>query len=377
MALAALQALLRTVYADVESQEDIKQDKASKLAQKLCDTCLLELKEPDKSNATPATKILAAAVSASGWSADAGLGKLVLMRDTGSLASYTVPRAFAQILNGFRGTESIHQHAALFKVTAQLLKNLRSCPVERPAEPLVHFREELLSMCTSNLGVQNTRSNALEALVQLCHLPGCLDGDELVFALQSLTNLLVKPDGNGSEDIAEELLHGLRELAAMHPRETEDNVMPALFGLLPDSAPSKQDLTSIGAYKLGLACLTSLATVQPLFETLLIRLLARVDSALAPRSSPALQYSQDTLYAHHLLTTLRIVLERKVHAGHNDVAGQAERICSRLYGRFVQPAVSEAPPTRSPAIEPRLIEDAGKVIMLLVQQLDQRYVFFV
>jgi hypothetical protein len=66
MALRALKALLQTVYAEAESQEDISQDKASRLAQKLCDTCLLELKEADKSNATPATKILSAAVSASG-----------------------------------------------------------------------------------------------------------------------------------------------------------------------------------------------------------------------------------------------------------------------------------------------------------------------
>lgn len=66
MALSALRALLQTVYAEVDSPEEIKQDNASKLARKLCDTCLLELKEADKSNATPATKILAAALSASG-----------------------------------------------------------------------------------------------------------------------------------------------------------------------------------------------------------------------------------------------------------------------------------------------------------------------
>ena len=75
LALRALRALLRTVYAEVDTQEDISQDKASKLAQKLCDTCLLELKEADKSNATPATNILAAAVSASGvFESDLHLG---------------------------------------------------------------------------------------------------------------------------------------------------------------------------------------------------------------------------------------------------------------------------------------------------------------
>ena len=226
-------------------------------------------------------------------------------------------------------------------------------------------------MCTSNLSVTNTRTNALDCLVRSCQLPGCLDQDELVFALQSMTDLLAKPNAHGSEDIAEEALHGLHELAAIHPKEMEENVMPPLFGLLPDTAPSKQNQAAIDAYKLALACLTTLGAVQQLFEVLLIRLLARLDTALAPRSSAAGQHSQDALYAHHLLTTLRIVLEKKVAAGHKDVAGQAQKICSRLYSRFIPPALASKV-DKAPTGEPRIIDDAGKIIMLLVQQLDQR-----
>lgn len=44
----------------------LPQDKASNIYQKIKDTCLLELKDADKTNATSATKILAQAVAASG-----------------------------------------------------------------------------------------------------------------------------------------------------------------------------------------------------------------------------------------------------------------------------------------------------------------------
>lgn len=228
-------------------------------------------------------------------------------------------------------------------------------------------------MCTSSLTNANTRTDALDCLVRLCQLPACLDGDELVFALQSMTNLLVKPEANGGEDIAEEALQGLRELASIHPKEVEENVMPPLFGLLPNTAPSKQDTSSIDAYKLALACLTTLGTVQPLFETLLIRLLARLDTALAPKATAGSQHAQDALYAHHLLTALRIVLEKKVAAGHIDIAMQAQKLCSRLYARFIPPALVDGA-TTLPALEPKIIDDAGRIIMLLVQQIDQRYV---
>ena len=61
-ALAAVQVLIKTIYAEeevaVESDEDIQG-----LARDACEECINILKEPEKSQAKPATKVLCAFIS--------------------------------------------------------------------------------------------------------------------------------------------------------------------------------------------------------------------------------------------------------------------------------------------------------------------------
>lgn len=61
-ALAAMQVLIKTIYAEeeaaVESDEDIQG-----LARDACQECINILKEPEKSQAKPATKVLCAFIS--------------------------------------------------------------------------------------------------------------------------------------------------------------------------------------------------------------------------------------------------------------------------------------------------------------------------
>ena len=61
-ALAAMQVLIKTIYAEeeaaVESDEDIQG-----LARDACEECINILKEPEKSQAKPATKVLCAFIS--------------------------------------------------------------------------------------------------------------------------------------------------------------------------------------------------------------------------------------------------------------------------------------------------------------------------
>ena len=71
LARSALRSMLRTLYPDeAEANDDaemLKDGKAGVL-RKLCEACNLELKDSDKTNAAPATRILAAALAASGES---------------------------------------------------------------------------------------------------------------------------------------------------------------------------------------------------------------------------------------------------------------------------------------------------------------------
>lgn len=61
-ALVAIQVLVKTIYAEeeaaVESDEDIQG-----LARNVCEECINILKEPEKSQAKPATKVLCAFIS--------------------------------------------------------------------------------------------------------------------------------------------------------------------------------------------------------------------------------------------------------------------------------------------------------------------------
>ena len=255
---------------------------------------------------------------------------------------------------------------------ARLLEQLRECPVANPAEPFLDFREEVLSLCTSSLASSATGSQALDCLVQLVQLPGCLDGDELVFALQSITSLLVSV---GSPDVGEDAsaaaLDGLASVSQLFPKRIEETVLPSLFGRLPDRAPAVNDHASIASYRFALACLATLCVLPELFEVLLIRILSRLESTCNFKPEEPAQHAQSALYAHHLLTTLRVVLEKKIAASHKDVAIRATNITSRLYGLFIPPTLANEV-VRTAATEPRILEDVGRILMLLVQQLDEK-----
>ena len=283
-----------------------------------------------------------------------------------------MPKAFEQLLHIYKVPDEIQQRPALFTVMARLLEQLRECPVANPAEAFLDFREEVLSLCTSSLALSTTGSQALDCLVQLVQLPGCLDGDELVFALQSITSLLVSV---GSPDVGEDAsaaaLDGLASVSQLFPKRIEETVLPSLFGRLPDRAPSINDRPAIASYRLALACLATLCVLPELFEVLLIRLLSRLESTCNFKTEEPAQHAQNNLYAHHLLTTLRVVLEKKIAAGHKDVAIRATSITSRLYGLFIPPTLTYEE-IRTAATEPRILEDAGRILMLLVQQLDEK-----
>jgi hypothetical protein len=78
------------------------------------------------------------------------------------------------------------------------------------------------------------------------------------------------------------------------------------------------------------------------------------------------------LYCHHLLTTLRVVIEKKIKAGHKDIQSCASRVINRLFGLFIS-RNQDTSTKSSAATSTRLMGDAGRIITSLVQQMDERY----
>ena len=64
-ALNTTQILIRTIYGPKESSEDTSET-LSGLAKEICDECLELMKEPEKSQAIPASKVMASLIGTTG-----------------------------------------------------------------------------------------------------------------------------------------------------------------------------------------------------------------------------------------------------------------------------------------------------------------------
>lgn len=299
---------------------------------------------------------------------------MLTVSSIGTLAEYVTPKVFSHLLHIYKLPDEVHQRPALFNAMASLLTGLRKCPSNRRAEPFGPFREEVLSVAASSLRTPATRQTALDCIVQMIQLPHSLNEEEQTFALQAIVDLLTKPTLDNSEDIGAIALEGLVTIAPLYTKQIEEVVLPPLFGLLPEQAPSRQDQIGIDRYRLGLAALAELCGLPELFETLIIRFLARLETLLHSSDSSVLsndktQYGQNVLYAYHISAAFRIVLEKKIKKNHTDLQRFSEGVLSRLYSFLVQPSLGSSS-ARHIGKEARIIDGVGRIATLFVQQMD-------
>lgn len=290
---------------------------------------------------------------------------------SGILAHNLVPKVFDQILDTYKLPDKAQQRSALLQTMGELIKAMQQTSDPLAKAALSTYREEVLSLCASNLDTSSTQEQALFCLAQLSEVPDCLSKDELTYAVQCITDALVKPPAEGSEDMAASSLEALATLADLRAPFIEEITLPPLFQLLPDSAPSQESGSATAEYKVALAALAKLCLQPALFETLLIRLLGRIELLCTTSTESQAQAQQTVLYAHHLLTTLRVVIEKKVAAGHLDLQTSASRVLHRLCGLFIGSCIRRDR-VYSAGRSPRLLTDAGKIVTLLVQRMDER-----
>lgn len=372
--------MLSTLFPDESENGEndnisLPQDKAIGIYNKMKDHCLLELKDADKTNAIPATKILCQALTASGEFQvipTSGMHAADLLLKLGILAHHLVPVVFEHVLDAYKSPDKVQQRSALFQIMGHLVKALQASPGPLGRQALSAYREEVLSLAASNLGTSSTQEQALFCLAQLTELTDCLSHQELVFALQSITDVLVKPDEDTIDDMAANALDALDSLTKLYPSDIEEITLPPLMQLLPDVAPSREDTSGIAEYRVALASLATLCISPTLFETFLIRILSRVERLSRPSTDVSQAQQQTILYCHHLLTTLRVVIEKKIKADHKDIQTCASRVIHHLFGLFVNRNQDPSSVT-SVATSTKLIGDAGRIITLLVQQMDERY----
>lgn len=242
------------------------------------------------------------------------------------------------------------------------------------ASPLEPYRDDLLSILTGSTRALTCRLSALAGLLALVRISGFLVPAEIDFAISSINEVLMTPDGDEYYDAA---LDALVVIARQHPRTIERLTLPLLLATLPTGSVPLPGSAESDDYRRALEALTALSVHPDLFEILALRLSARLDETLLATASPAsAEYVAAALYSHHLLATLRAVLQEKVKQGHLDVAKYVEGFVPRLCAMFISPTTASLAidGARPVACDPRLVLDAGKVVTLIVQQVDERCV---
>ena len=141
-----------------------------------------------------------------------------------------------------------------------------------------------------------------------------------------------------------------------------------MFIALPDEAPPRDSPIEISKYRRVLQLLARLCIQPTLFETLVIRLSAKLD-ILFSRACNTEDTEPIAAYAHSLLQTLSRVLAAKVKENHVDIPKYLELLVIHLYNLFISSALKNPDGI---ATDERLLVVAGKVVSFVVRVLPTR-----
>lgn len=284
-----------------------------------------------------------------------------------------------QLLALFKNPDEVSLRAPVLSCLSALLEALAPSSSPAPstvlvqhndgASPLEPFRDDLLSVFTSGSRSSTSRPPALDGLVNLIRISGFLQPTEVSYCVSAINDVLVSPDG---EEQYESALDGLVIVSTLHPKTIEAETLPTLFASLPSSAPPAGTKESED-YRRALSSLAALCIQPDLFELLSVRILAKLEGICSIAYQTPVEQNLNSLYAHHLLSTLRSVLKTKAEKGHEDLTKYVEKLVPRLIGLFVLPT-TKVEGEREVAKDVRLLEDVGKVVKIVLQRVDAGYV---
>lgn len=339
LALRAMRSFLATLYptaAQPEAGEDVDMTDTNipeikgPVATALKDDVLYEItKTPDKTSAQVATKILAAGIAGSA-----------------PLYSYVISLAIPTYLKMMQEGDHASVRPDILNHIGGLLEATLHAPstTARPLEPL---KDELVSILASASQAPTTATPALQTLATLCRVDGLLTAEDRLFIISCFNDQL-KPDSDPAVTTA--ALSHLTAVTGRLSREICDRTLPQLYAQLPDAPPSDT------AYISALNALAQLCTPSELYESLVIRVLGRLEQT-TPQADPA-----SALYSHHLLTTLKVVTQKKASRQDLDLSRARTKLVPKLFSLFIRPD-SEAGCWK----DDRLVLDSSETLSLLVK----------
>lgn len=313
--------------------------------------CNEQLQEPQHKQAKPAGQILSS------------LG-------TASATAYflIIKSVMPPLMTMYQAADSITKQRALLEVLVQLfnaailVKTLPVVPSSDPilVEPLDSFHDRLFEL-TSQALMSTTKDEvsfrivALTALLRLCSLQGYLKDNEIGMAVQYFDEIVLEEDPSGRDDLKNQAIQALVEISKAKPHLIMQITFPAFMARLPDSSPPGKN-----EYLITLEGLAQLSVEKSISDTLVRRLLNRLDVVLQTGGSPT--------YPQALLSTLIYVLTRRDLRQDPNLSFYHGKLVVDLAQRVVQGAID---PTKSTALnEEATLEILGRLMNLIVRALD-------
>lgn len=173
------------------------------------------------------------------------------------------------------------------------------------------------------------------------------------------------------------LLNVLNAISDVDPKTLEDTTLPLLFNSLPSYGPSRTAHAERAKFRNVLASLATLCLQPTLFETLVVRLFAKLDLICAPsrQQEPEVDAECDSAYAYAILITLRDVLQQKVEKMHTDVPKYAESLGAPLLWLFIRgstASIHSSPNVKmlsTVTSDARVIRAVGNIVSILSRSL--------
>ncbi|KLO19073.1 ARM repeat-containing protein [Schizopora paradoxa] len=356
-ALASLRVLVKTLY-EVPDETLSNASEPKGLVSDILSECVELLNEPEKSQAIPASKVVAS-----------------LIGSTSSVTQYVLNRVVPLLVSLFRKREEIPNRPQILTLLCVVIAAVESNQVLFAEDAdiqkqLQGYKDDILGVFVAGFKSDDSREATIEGLRKLIGIKGVIAEEEMTFIVHTITEVL-QASAQNSEVSCDDTLDLLITIAKDNSKIVEEITLPTLFSSLPDSAPDRSAVSERLGYWQILQWLEKLCTTPPLFETLVVRLTTKLDLICSP-ATLNIDSNDDrepiAAYAYCILATLAAVLQTKENGKHTDIPKYAERLVPKLFNLFFFLCLTPEIGTFT-TDNPRLISVAAKVISIVTRSL--------
>ncbi|KKA19117.1 DNA repair/transcription protein [Rasamsonia emersonii CBS 393.64] len=315
--------------------------------------CKEQLREPQQKQAQPARQILRSVSAASAPS-------FILI----------IQAVVAPLFTVYQEADSIAKQRALLETLLALFDSaieLYGTWTSRSPEiafdnPLLAFQDQLMEVFSQALmgtakEENSFRMTALQGLLRLSTLRQFFQDNEIGLFVQYLDEILLKEETVGAGDLKKEAISALAEISKHKPRLIMEITLPAFMAKLPD-----RDDGENRAYLTTLETLAQISVEKDIFETLVRRLLNKLDLLLQNEGActPA--------YPRAILLTILYAMEKRAADPNQSLESYYDRIVVGLCRRA---AVASAEDKSTVLRDVSVLDTLGRLCNLIVRSISR------